>query len=210
MAREVIVPPRTEDPLERYRFFKTICREINSIVTGVLSKFSYSGNRTYVTNVSTARAIDRTSDVIIATTTVSNTAAETTIWTGTVAADALKAGNTLKIICSGELSNATAADDLTIGIKMGSTTITSYNPAIGNVTSADWRLDQILTIRSVGGSGSIAFHGRIEIDGNANDNNSIETIDTTAAEDLTVTITWDNAKVGNTISIYQGMLEWKN
>jgi len=39
---------------------------------------------------------------------------------------------------------------------------------------------------------------------------SIETVDTTIQEDVTVKVQWDNADAGNTISLYQGWLEIKN
>lgn len=178
--------------------------------TPVAGTFEFDADRMYLTNVGTQRAIDRTSDVITSTTTVSDTVTETTIWTGTLGANDLKAGNLIKVMTSGVISNATASDDITINVYIGSTQVASYNPAIGNVTGADWHADQTFTVRSVGASGSIAFHGLVNINGNEAYNNSIETVDTTAAEDITVKVQWDNAKAGNTISIYQGFMEFKN
>ena len=175
--------------------------------SGVLE---FSNDRFYITNVATQRAIDRTSDVITSTTTVSNTVTETTIWTGTLSANALKAGNLLKVHVDGVISNATAADDITISTYMGATQVATFNPAIGNVTNEHWHVNFNITVRSVGATGSVAFHGATHIGGSDSESLNIETIDTTVAEDITVKVQWDNAKAGNTISIYQGFLEFKN
>jgi len=188
----------------------TVTDDGDGSVTLSLPRFSYANDRISVTNVDTARPIDRTADVITSTTTVANSDTETTIFTGTLGANDLKAGNVLKVFCSGILSNATASDDITISVYIGTTQIESFNPAMGNVTDADWHLEQQFTIRSVGATGSIALHGNVHIDDNSEENNSIETVDTTSAQNITVKIQWDNAKAGNTISIYQGWMEWKN
>lgn len=150
------------------------------------------------------------SSVVTNTTNVSNTVAETTIFTGENAADSLKAKRVFSLICSGIISNDSASDDITINFYVGSTQIASYNPAIGNVSNADWHIDQLLTVRSIGSTGSIAIHGHTEIDGNSVSNNSIETIDTTLAQDIILKVQWDNQKAGNIISIYQGFINWGN
>lgn len=148
-------------------------------------------------------------DIIIATTTVANTATETTLFTGSIPANSLKVRYVIEVFTSGILTNATAADDITINVYIGSTQIETFNPAIGNVTGADWHTSTELTVRSIGSSGSIAVHGEEYINGNVQYDNSIQTINTTVAEDITVKAQWDNAKLGNTISIYQGYLRVK-
>jgi hypothetical protein len=93
---------------------------------------------------------------------------------------------------------------------MGSTLISTFTPAIGNLTNKTWKADLVFTVRSVGGSGSLAFFGIVDIDTSNQKTASITTIDTAAAENVTVKVQWNNAKVGNTISIYQGLTEFKN
>lgn len=39
---------------------------------------------------------------------------------------------------------------------------------------------------------------------------SVDTIDTTTAENITVTAQWNNAKTGNIFTLTQGFLEYKN
>lgn len=147
-----------------------------------------------------------TNGVIITTSTVANTTTETTIYTLNITADSLQEGQVFMGRVSGSISNDSASDDITIKIKIGSTVVESFKPAVGNVTDADWHFHGYMTVRSTGASGSVAFHGHVEIDGNVDNTNSLETIDTTVSEDVTVTVTWDNAKAGNTISIYQGFV----
>ena len=53
----------------------------------------------------TQKAVDRTSDVIVDTTTVADTVVETTIWTGPMAANSLNIGNVFKFHANGAVSN---------------------------------------------------------------------------------------------------------
>lgn len=188
----------------------TVTDNGNDTVTLSLPKFSFADDRMYLTNVAIARALDRTSEVIKSTTTVENTTDESVLWTGTLAADALKEGNVLKVFANGIISNKTAADDITLRVYVGATEVQSFNPAIGNVTDAIWHLDAVFTVRSVGAAGSVAHFGRMDIDGNTDTDASIETINTTIAENITIKVEWDNAEVENVISIYQGFMEFKN
>lgn len=180
------------------------------LATPEAATLEFANDRFYLTNVATQKAIDRTSDVITATTTVSNTVTETTIYTATFAANALKVGNVIKVLSGGVISNATAADDVAINVYMGATLISTFTPAIGNVTNKTWEADLRFTVRSVGVSGSLTFFGIVDIDTSQQKTSSITTIDTTAAENVTVKVQWNNAKSGNTISIYQGLAEYKN
>lgn len=170
----------------------------------------FHDDKLYLTNVATRRAIDRTSCVETSTTTVSNTVVETTIYTCPVPANALKVGNHLHIEVNGIITTATAADDITISVYVGDDLINSYNPAIGNIIAADWHIQLGVTIRTVGGTGTIASHGHVEINGNEDIVNELDSLDTTGANDIVVKVQWDNAKAGNIISLYQGTTHWSN
>tara|TARA_R110000772_G_scaffold23157_12_gene62202 strand:+ start:73 stop:1389 length:1317 start_codon:yes stop_codon:yes gene_type:complete len=181
-----------------------------SLGTPQPGRFEFSGDRMYLTNVSTPRAIDRTSSVKISTTTVSNTVTETTVYNASLGANDLKIYNLIKVFASGVITNATASDDITINVYMGATLLETFTPAIGAVTNANWDAEFVATVRSVGVSGSIAFRGSVTIDGSSEIYTSIQTIDTTITENILVRVQWVNAKVGNTISSYQGWIEFKN
>ena len=180
---------------------------LTSPIPGTLE---YYNDRLYLTNVGTQRPIDRTSDVVTGTSSVSNTTVETTIYTGIIGANDLKVGNVLKAHVSGLLSNNSASDNITIRGYIGSTLLGTFNPAIGNVTDEVWDVDAILTVRSLGAAGDIAWLARFEIAGNDTVGTDISSVNTTISEDFTITVEWNSAKAGNTISIYQGFMEFKN
>jgi len=167
-------------------------------------------DRLYLTNVAGRRALDRTSDVITSTTTVSNTTNETTLFTGSLPTNALKTGNILEIHASGDVSNASASDDITIRVYYGTTVVSTYNPAMGNVTNADWHIDFKIVVRTVGGAGTLAYQGIAVVDYAEQESHGLAAVDTTISEDITVTVEWDNAKAGNVITSDIGYLEFKN
>lgn len=170
----------------------------------------YSENKLYFTSHDHRRVLDRTSDVIIATTTISNSANEETIYTADLHAGDSFVGNVMKLDTSGLISNVTASDDITINFYIGATLIATLNPAMGNVSGAHWMINGDYTFRTVGGSASVACHTHIMLDDHEVMAISIETVNTTIAHDFTVKVQWDNAKGGNTINILQGFMEIKN
>lgn len=153
--------------------------------------------------------IDFTDSVVISTTTVSNTTDETTIFTAPIAQNELMVSELLKFRVGGYISNATAADDLTITGYLGTTALGSFTTPIGLVNNEDWHVDAIMTVRTIGATGSVAWHADFHVGGYEEHGAGISTIDTTTSEDFTVTVQWDNAKAGNTISAIQGYMEHK-
>lgn len=173
--------------------------------------FEYDNEgRFTIENVNTPRTIDRTNAVIVVDTTVVNTVTPTTIYTGVIAADALLAGNVLKVFVSGHLSNATAADDITITGYLGTVSLGSFNPAIGNVADANWHIEAVITIRTIEVGGTCAWHAHMEISGTDTRGSASVALDTTTTNDFTIVVVWDNAKAGNTITAHQGIIEFKN
>jgi len=67
-----------------------------------------------------------------------------------------------------------------------------------------------MTVRTVGAGGTMAFHLDMDINGNPTEEIGLGAVDTTTTQNFMVKVQWDNAKAGNTISIYQGYTEWKN
>ena len=95
--------------------------------TPVAGTFEFTDDKMYVTNVGTQRAIDRTSDVATSSVGCINTTDETTMWTGTIAANDLKVGNVLKVEAYGQISSDSAADVLTLKLYVGSTEIATID-----------------------------------------------------------------------------------
>ena len=54
------------------------------------------------------------------------------------------------------------------------------------------------------------MHVHLMIDEVETTMNGVGTIDTTGNMDVTITVQWGTAKVGNTISLYQAFMEFKN
>jgi hypothetical protein len=170
----------------------------------------FSNDRFYITNVSIRRIIDRSNDVIIESTTVADTTDETTVYTATIPANGLKAGNVIKISGYGQLSTHDAADALTINVYMGSTLISTATSTPKQVTNVGWDLESIITIRTTGATGTFAVHTNFTIEDTVVSVNTPSTVvDTTAAEDITIKFQWDNADAGNTAQIDQCWCEFK-
>jgi len=173
----------------------------------------FSDRKLYVTFCETRRVLDRTSDVAVETVTVADTADETTMWTGTMPADSLIAGNVLKFHADGAVTNDGnhADNNITIRVRVGGTQVVSLTPETKALTNVMWHINANATQRTVGASGSRAIHLHLVV-GDVDEQHAfgIASIDTTANMDVTVTAEWATAKVTNTISLYQGFMEYKN
>lgn len=175
--------------------------------------FAYSGGKLYFTNVANRKVIDRTSDVALTTVTVADTTTETTIWTGPMAANSLRAGNFFKFHADGIVSNGgpSAADQITIRVKVGGVTVVSLTPATRSMpVGSHWHISANATQRTIGASGSRAVHIDVDMDSVTTEFVAVAAIDTTANMDVTITVQWASAAEDNTISLYQGAMEYKN
>lgn len=155
-------------------------------------------------------ATNEITDIVVDTVSVSNTAAETEIYSVDIPANHLFPKHVLDIDLNGVISNASGSDDITIRIKFNSTVLTTFNANISNVTDQVWRGDYQMTVREIGATGSIAVYARVVVNGDTSETSTIETVDTTGTNTISVTVQWDNAKVANIISLYQGHANHKN
>ena len=139
------------------------------------------------------------------TTTVANTATETTIAVFTIPADTLNAGSLVILELMGTYSNASTSDDWTLRFKYGGVTLDTINRVGGNVTDVGWSARFILTFRTVGSSGTVYDHAMLTDDDTSysKDSGTSHSVDTTTDDDIEVTVQWDNAKAGNTFSCTQ-------
>ena len=184
-----------------------------NLTTPEAGTIEYDGERFCITNVSTCKAIDRTSDVTTETITVANTVTETTIWTGPMAANSLVAGNMFKFHADGIVSNggsAAEADQITIRVKVGGVTKVTLTPATKALDGDYWHLDANATQRTIGATGSRAIHIHLQIKDVDTTMIGVAEVNTTANMDVTVTAEWGSADVANTISMFQGYMSYKN
>lgn len=172
-----------------------------------------SDDKPYIIDGSKELFIDRTNDIAVSTVTVANTADETTMWTGTIAANSLIAGNLLKFHADGEVTNDGnhVDNDITIRVRVGGVEVVALTPATKALTDVMWHIDANATQRTLGASGSRAIHLHLIV-GDVDEQwvLGVSTINTTINMDVTVTAQWATAKVTNTISLYQGFMEYKN
>ena len=164
-------------------------------------------NRTLILPTSNA---DQTGNILLNTIIVSNTTTETTIYEGEVLPNSLKQNQIIKVLGYGVVSTASASDSVTIRFKVGGVTKQTFTLTPKLITNEHLHIEGTTTQRTLGTSGIRATHQDICIGDECSGNNGVGTIDTTSNSNLTITAQWNNAKVGNTLSLYQGFMEFKN
>lgn len=180
------------------------------LTTPEKGSMEFANDKFYLTCNSVQEVIDRTSDVLLETVTVENTTTETTIFTASMPANSLFAGNVLEVRGYGTITNASASDTITIRVKVaGVTRVTLTNAAV-KLTDDDFHFEGDATQRTVGTTGSRAQHFHLVIKDADTVTDSVGTIDTTANMDITITVQWNNAKVGNVLELNQGKVTYKN
>lgn len=154
------------------------------------------------------RVISMASDSIVeSTATVSQS--ETTIYTGIVSAEELTVGKVIRVRGFGHFTTHDASDSVTVKVKLGTITIAELTSTAGTAETKPWHLEANMTIRTIGGSGTVSGHGHIMMkDKEIHENTETTAIDTTSANNVTITAEWDDA--GNHISIDQAYIEVLN
>lgn len=182
-----------------------------ALTTPETGSMEFHDSRFYITNKSNRKAIDRTGDVKLTTTTVENTITETTVFTASVPANSWVAGNVLNMEMFGDISNTAVSNDVTIRAKIGGVTIATLVTNGRKLTNACWVVTGKAIIRTVGTTGEMAWTMNCKVDGQDRDFAcSVDTHDTTGALDLTITAEWDAAKAGNVFKCTGGDMTYKN
>lgn len=166
----------------------------------------YDGRSLTFTATADRHAISQSDGVVVADVTVANTTDETTVYTENVGANELYKGSKWHTRFSGYYSTANANDTYTMRMKIGGTTIDSFTSTAENVTNGFFRVEWFFTVRSTGASGTVqsSVQGIFNTTTNNNASASTDTIDTTSAENLTITIQWDSADPDDTLTLTQG------
>jgi hypothetical protein len=170
----------------------------------------FSDGRFYITGTGKQRAIDRTSpNVNVADVIVAATAVETTLYSWTLSADAMKVGRIYKVNLDGILS-AAANKILTLNFYFGSGLYVTSATTPGNISNRPWHVEYTITIRTTGINGTSALHRHLNINGVDNGVSSLQAINTTIANAVTLKAQWSDNNGGNSISLYQAYLEFRN
>jgi len=179
------------------------------LATPVAGTLEFDNDRMYLTNLGHQRAIDRTSDVMLSTVTVANTTTKTLLWTGEMGANSLSAGNVFKFHGWGVASN-TANGILTISVEVGGNEVASLDNTARNFSDDDVHIDAMATQRTIGSSGSRAFHIDLCIGEDCDSVTGVANINTENNMDVEIFATWSAASASNTMSLQQGFMEYKN
>ena len=157
----------------------------------------------------------QTADVTIASTTTETTVIGSGVGTVTLPANFFTVGKTLRIRGLGYFSD-TGTPDITINVKLGSTTlITTGTVALaGTISNNLWEVDAIITCRTVGSSGTVMAQGKFMYDESVHGgttlgmvDTSADTIDTTASLAVNVTQTWGTNSASNTFTCTNFIVE---
>lgn len=187
-----------------------------NLTTPEAGVIEYDGDHFTITNLASRKVIDRTSDVVVETVTVANTATETIVWTAPMAANSLQVGNVFKFHADGLVSNNgnNADNDFTLRVRLGSLTggiVIDLTPNTKAMTDAHWHANANATQRTIGGSGSRAFHFHLSVDSTDEETEiGLATVNTEAIMDIVLTVQWATAHANNSFTMYQGFLEFKN
>lgn len=168
----------------------------------------YDGTAFYATMSGVRRAITLGDDTMTADVTVANTLTETEIHSSAIAIGEMKAGSMYRLQLFGKFSTANAADSFDMRFKMGGTTLLTATLTPKSATDDHFTAELNITIRTIGAGGTYAAH----LEGAFGTQVFLVTpitgsVDTTVAEDLAVTLQWDNNLAGNTFTLMQSLLE---
>lgn len=149
--------------------------------------------------------------------TVANTASETSLIDGGVGslviqANTFKVGDTIRLTLLGYHSGV-SNPTIRVRVKTNST-VQLDTGAVGSANSTNElvRLNALLTVRSIGASGSIIGHGYYQelgagIGNFPMVNTAAVTIDTTIDQVLDITVEWGTASASNTITSTNVLIE---
>ena len=168
----------------------------------------YGGNRVSFTPTSIRKYFSLASAHITATTTVSNTAVPTTLWTGAIPAGSVDTGQSYVARVMGRYSAANGVDQLSLAIKVGATTALTVTTTPAAVTNQPVMLEFTFTVRTTGAGGTAWGFVEAEVgtEVKAQAGTATFALDSTAAMDVTVVATWSAADPGNACSVDQGWL----
>lgn len=155
--------------------------------------------------------IDPSDVIITADDTVADTTTETTVFTKNLQRKTLSEGVVISTRILGRYSTANGTDTFTARLKVGGTTVDSLTSTAATVTNGGVDIEFVFTVRTGGASGALIAHTSAVFNDEVKSvaDTSTTAVDTTSANDITLTIEWSAADAGNTFTISQGWTELK-
>ena len=126
--------------------------------------------------------------------------------------DFRKAGNAFRVRAAGRYTTDDAASTVALALKVGSTTYHTITTTAATVTNAPWMIDWFFIVSAIGASGTAESYASAKTNNINKDAASTATItiDTTAAQTISLTATWTGGSAGDDISIRQFSVELLN
>lgn len=186
--------------------FTTQANGLSTVEQGAMELI---GNSLQFTQLAKRRGVAMSQAVIISDTTLGNSTTESgAVITAEHGANYLEVGKCEEIVLRGVIKQTNAgAGQLQLRVKYAGTTLTTTSTATGTISAGTpFEFRVTATCRSTGASGTMQFNCVLWIDGIANipDSVSLATIDTTTAQNTTVTLQWTVANANNTVTVNQG------
>ena len=156
------------------------------------------------------RSIDMTDGQVLSDTTVSNTTDETELYTLNISPDELYEGLCVVGHVCGHYDTSSSSVKFTAKVYMGDYLLDTLQSTQSNVTDGAWDISFNLTVRSSGSSGAVisSARGKFEDSSATTADKTETTLDTTVAENFKVTITWNEADPGNSLTLTQGLVHF--
>lgn len=171
--------------------------------------FELIGNSLQFTQLAKRRSVSLGQSVLVADFSLTNSVAESSaIITAEHGANYLEAGKCEEIVLRGTIQQAAAGSgQLQIRVKYAGVTIQTIQTNVATVAAGTpMEIRVTATCRSTGGTGTMQINSAMWIEGVASlpDSANLVTIDTTTAQNTTVTAQWTYASTNNVLTIHQG------
>lgn len=170
--------------------------------------FELVNNSLQFTQLVRRRGVVLSQNVLISDTSIVNTASESApIVIETHGPSYLEVGKSEETVLRGVIRQQAGAGFLQIRVKYADTTIQTIQTNAGSISSGTpFRLEVTGTVRSIGASGTMQFNSVMWTEGvnSIPDSSTLVNIDTTQAQNTTLTFQWTEANANNNITINQG------
>ncbi len=183
--------------------------QVAPLATVEQGTFELVGNSLQFSQLAKRRGIAMSQSVLTADVVVGNSLTESAaLITAEHGANYLEVGKMEEITLHGIIQQTTSGNGvLTIRTKYaGVTIITAVTTSVSIAANTPYEIHVISTCRSTGASGTLQVNAHMAIDGMANgpDAHALVTINTTIAQNTTITAQWSVANASNTMTINQG------
>lgn len=193
-------------------------RKIAGVVTVTTSSTDDTGQFSSINGLSIGSIFTQTADATVANTTTETSILGTGSGTKTVAAGAINTvGRTLRIQVRGMISVNVGSPTLTVRFKIQGVTISTGVIAVNAASSNAFSIDELVTTRSTGASGTVASNGEFSYQDTLNGSPSVgllqpgtSTTDLTTSKTLDITVQWSAANALNTITSQVATIEILN